>query len=44
VWDPYDNACVRVHEAGGTGSGGRSSGEISAMTVYEAWNILVTGR
>ncbi len=33
--DPYDMSCVRtMHE---------SASEISAMTFYEAWNILVTG-
>ncbi len=35
LWDPYDMACVRVHE--------ESHSEITAMTFYEAWNILVTG-
>ncbi|GFH30743.1 outer row dynein assembly protein 16, partial [Haematococcus lacustris] len=35
VWDPYDMQCARVlHE---------EQSEISAMTFYEAWNILVTG-
>jgi WD40 repeat protein len=35
LWDPYDMACVRVMS--------ESESEISAMTFYEAWNILVTG-
>ncbi len=35
LWDPYDMACVRVHD--------EAHSEITAMTFYEAWNILVTG-
>ncbi|PNW82472.1 hypothetical protein CHLRE_06g280350v5 [Chlamydomonas reinhardtii] len=35
LWDPYDMACIRVME--------ELSSEISAMTFYEGWNLLVTG-
>jgi hypothetical protein len=36
LWDPYDMSCARVLE--------EDASEISAMTFYEAWNILVTGQ
>lgn len=35
LWDPYDMACIRVMEEGDS--------EISAMTFYEGWNLLITG-
>lgn len=35
LWDPYDMACIRVLE--------ESISEVSAMTYYEGWNIVVTG-
>ncbi len=35
LWDPYDMACIRVME--------EMSSEISAMTFFEGWNLLVTG-
>ncbi|KAG2492355.1 hypothetical protein HYH03_009303 [Edaphochlamys debaryana] len=35
LWDPYDMACIRVMQ--------EMSSEISAMTFYEGWNLLVTG-
>ncbi len=35
LWDPYDMACIRVME--------EMYSEISAMTFYEGWNLLVTG-
>ncbi|GFR51000.1 hypothetical protein Agub_g13326, partial [Astrephomene gubernaculifera] len=35
LWDPYDMECLRVIEEG--------CSEISAMTFYEGWNLLVTG-
>lgn len=35
LWDPYDMACIRVLE--------EVSSEITAMTYYEGWNLLVTG-
>ena len=35
LWDPYDMACIRVLE--------ESVSEVSAMTYYEGWNIVVTG-
>ncbi|KXZ44857.1 hypothetical protein GPECTOR_61g810 [Gonium pectorale] len=35
LWDPYDMACIRVMEEGAS--------EISAMTFYEGWNLVVTG-
>lgn len=36
VWDPYDMACIRVLE--------EQHSEITAMTYYEGWNLLVTGK
>eukprot|EP00798_Chlamydomonas_sp_ICE-L_P028022 gene28022-31123_t len=35
LWDPYDMAVIRVLE--------EERSEMSAMTFYEAWSILVTG-
>ncbi|KAG2447723.1 hypothetical protein HYH02_007183 [Chlamydomonas schloesseri] len=35
LWDPYDMACIRVME--------EMHSELSAMTFYEGWNLLVTG-
>ncbi|GIL56264.1 hypothetical protein Vafri_11611 [Volvox africanus] len=35
LWDPYDMACIRVME--------ETTSEISAMTFFEGWNLLVTG-
>ncbi len=35
LWDPYDMACIRVMEEGHS--------EVSAMTFYEGWNLLITG-
>ncbi|PNH10255.1 Outer row dynein assembly protein 16 [Tetrabaena socialis] len=35
LWDPYDMACIRVMD--------EVKSEVSAMTFYEGWNILVTG-
>lgn len=51
LWDPFDMACVRVleHTSIQTDSKATLSGpivaasEISSMTFYEAWRILVTG-
>ncbi|GAX81159.1 hypothetical protein CEUSTIGMA_g8592.t1 [Chlamydomonas eustigma] len=38
LWDPFDLCCVRV-----MGGNDVVNSEISAMTFYEAWRILVTG-
>ncbi|EFJ40323.1 hypothetical protein VOLCADRAFT_99881 [Volvox carteri f. nagariensis] len=35
LWDPYDMGCIRVME--------EATSEISAMTFFEGWNLLVTG-
>lgn len=35
LWDPYDMACIRVLE--------EQASEVSALTYYEGWDIVVTG-